>query len=158
MSGRKLFAIVGCSKMKATPEPFDPWIPARELYISDLFKKRVAHVESRSIPWFVVSAKSGLVTPGTPLRPYDETLSEKDPIDVAAWHLSVASRLIDELYYSWEIKDFKSIEVEIHAGSRYSQPLDKILEMFGAKVTKPVAGMGIGEQLAYYSGNVSTQK
>ncbi len=155
MSSRKLFAIVGCSKIKAEVKRIgqhgDAWIEAQDLYTSDLFKKRRAHVESRGLVWFIASAKSGLVTPTTPLRPYDRTMEDLAPIDVAAWHVTVVNQLIDSLYYDHNIRDFKEVAIELHAGSRYIEPLDKILEMFGAEVIKPVAGMGIGQQLAYYS-------
>ena len=56
---RKLFALVGCSKKKNTTNQFEPMIAARELYCSDLFQKRVQHVESRNLPWFIISAKNG---------------------------------------------------------------------------------------------------
>jgi len=159
MISRKLFAIIGCSKTKAEVKRIgqfgEAWIEAQDLYNSDLFKKRRAHVESRGLVWFIASAKSGLVTPTTPLRPYDRTMGDLAPIDVAAWHVTVVNQLIDSLYYDHNIRDFKEVAIELHAGSKYIEPLDKILEMFGAEIIKPVAGMGIGQQLAYYSGAVS---
>ena len=159
MSSRKLFAIVGCSKIKGEVKRIgqhgDAWIEAQDLYTSDLFKKRRAHVESRGLVWFISSAKSGLVTPTTPLRPYNRTMDDLAPIDVAAWHVTTVNQLIDALYYDHNIRDLKEVAIELHAGSRYIEPLDKILEMFGAEVIKPVAGMGIGQQLAYYLEAVS---
>ncbi len=156
MSQRKLFAIVGCSKIKAEVKKLDQfgdaWIEAQDLYTSDLFKKRRSHVESRGLVWFIASAKSGLVNPTTPLRPYEKTIDDLAPIDVAGWHVTVVNQLIDALYYDHDIRDLKEVAIELHAGAKYIEPLDKILEMFGAQVIKPVAGMGIGQQLAYYSG------
>ena len=151
---RKLFALVGCSKKKNTTNQFEPMIAARELYCSDLFHKRVQHVESRNLPWFIISAKSGCINPRTPLRVYDHTMLDKEQIDVAAWHVGAAGQFINELYYDWDIRDLRTVAVEIHAGKGYCEPLAEILKLVGVEVILPVKGLGIGEQLAYYSKEV----
>jgi hypothetical protein len=148
-------ALIGCAKKKRTLNPFEPMILARELYCSDLFKKRVEHVESRSLPGYILSAKSGCVAPSTPMRIYDHTMSDKiDQIDVSAWHVGVVNQLIDLLYYEQNIRDLRTVSVEIHAGRSYCDPLKSILELVGFEVFTPVAGLGIGEQLGYYSKTV----
>ena len=155
MSERKLFAIIGCSKEKANIKRLnkhgDDWIAAQDLYVSDLFRKRKAHVESRNIPWFIASAGSGLVAPITPMRTYDKTIADMDAIDRAAWYVGVASELIDRLYYDHDIRDLRHVAIELHAGADYCEPLDKILELLGVEVIRPTKGLGIGQQLAYYS-------
>ena len=152
MLNRKIIALIGCSKKKTTENPFEPMIPARELYCSDLFRKRVDHVESRNLPWYIISAKSGCVSPGTPMRVYDHTMTDKtDQIDVQAWHVGVVNQLIDELYYDLGIRDLRTVLIEIHAGRAYCEPLKSILELIGIEVCTPVFGMGIGEQLGHYS-------
>lgn len=151
---RKLFALVGCSKKKNSANPFEPLTPARDLYCSDLFHKRVRHIESRNLPWFIVSAKSGCINPCTPLRVYDHTMLDKDQIDVSAWHVVAASQLIDLLYFDWDIRDLRKVAVEFHAGNGYCEPLASILKLLGVEVVFPVKGLGIGEQLAYYSKEV----
>jgi hypothetical protein len=119
--------------------------------VSDLFKKRVAHVEGRGLLWFILSAKSGCITPITPLRPYDIKMGDKAPIDVAAWHVGAASQFVDLLYHDWDIRDLKEVEVELHAGANYSKPLADILVLLGIRVILPVQGMGIGQLLNYYN-------
>ena len=155
MSERKLFAVIGCSKEKAKLKRLntygDDWIEAKDLYVSDLFKKRMAHVEARKIPWFIASAGSGLVAPTTPMRTYDKTIADMEAIDRSAWYVGVASELIDRLYYDHDIRDLRDVAIELHAGADYCEPLDKILELLGAEVIRPVKGLGIGQQLAYYS-------
>ena len=49
-------ALVGCVKGKRTAET-----EAQDLYTSDLFKKRRAHVNRRGLEWFILSAQHGLV-------------------------------------------------------------------------------------------------
>lgn len=149
---KKLFALVGCSKKKRnTQNSFLDFVPAREVYTSDLFTKRVQHVEARNLPWLILSARCGCITPTTPIRLYDHTMLDKEQIDVAAWHVVAVSQFIDHLYYVWDIRDLRTVAVEIHAGKGYRDPLASILKLCGVTVYAPVEGLGIGQQLAYYS-------
>lgn len=59
--------------------------------------------------------------------------------------------LLDNLYYNHGQPPLKSVTFEIHAGKRYSQPLEQLLNVLGVRVVRPVKGLGIGEQLAYYN-------
>lgn len=142
-------ALIGCSKSKATCGP-SGFIPARELYDSDLFRKRVAHVESRGLPWYVLSAKCGLLKPSTPIRPYNQVITDLSCLEVAEWHLGVANMLMTELFYEFGEPKLSSVKIELHAGSKYCEPLGTILKLFGVSVVKPVEHRGIGQQLAFY--------
>jgi hypothetical protein len=56
--------LVSCvSKKRCTPAP------AREFYTSDWFLKARDYVERDGSPWFILSAKYGLVSPSQILRP-----------------------------------------------------------------------------------------
>ena len=142
-------ALVGCSKTKAVGHP-SGYAAARDLYVSDLFSKRVDHVESRGLPWYILSAKCGLLKPSVQVRAYDKTISDLSGIEVAEWHLGVANQLMSELWYEFDAPKLSSVTVELHAGAKYCEPLGAILQMFGVKVVKPVASRGIGQQLAFY--------
>ena len=51
-------ALVACVKTKAeTPRP------ARDLYVSDLFRKASAYAEKTADAWYILSAKYGHVRP-----------------------------------------------------------------------------------------------
>jgi hypothetical protein len=65
--------LVACSRLKA-----DRPLPARELYVSPLFRAARAYAERRygSECWLILSAKHGLVDPETVLAPYDVTLRQ----------------------------------------------------------------------------------
>lgn len=141
-------ALVGCSKQKNTPE--HGYLPARDLYASDLFRKRVSHVESRGLPWFILSAKGGLLSPSVPVRTYDCTMSDLTEIEVAEWHLGVANQLMTALFYDFHCQSLSRVRIELHAGQKYCEPLATFLKTFGIQVSTPLAGLGIGEQLAYY--------
>lgn len=67
--------------------------PARELYVSPLFRLSVAYVERRCREWHILSAKHGLVHPNRILEPYDLTLAEMPVKERAAWTLRVHGEL-----------------------------------------------------------------
>lgn len=146
-----VFALVGCSKQKQTSNDPMEFFPAGELYQSQLFRARVDHVTRRGIPYFILSAKAGLIRPETRIRTYDKTLRDCEQIDFAAWHVGTALNLIDELYHEYNIRDLRTVRIEIHAGEQYAEPLATILHKAGLFVGRPLQGVGIGKQLRYYA-------
>lgn len=66
-----IVALVGCSGPKLA-EP----APARDLYVSDLFRKARAYAERHADAWAVLSAKHGVVLSDQVIAPYD--LSVRD--------------------------------------------------------------------------------
>lgn len=143
-------AFVGCSKTKRLKMPHGGYCPARDLYVSDLFVKRVAHVERRGLPWYIISAKSRLLKPTVSVRNYNRVMDELSGIEIAEWHLGVANQLMTELWCEFNAPKLSDVTVELHAGAKYCEPLGAILSMFGVTITKPVASLGIGGQLAFY--------
>ena len=143
-------AFVGCSKTKTCTSP-SGYTAARDLYTSDLFRKRVEYVERKGMPWYILSAKSGLISPTVALRNYNETLADLSCTEIAEWHLDVANSLMTELIYEFKGPKLSDVTIEFHAGSRYCEPLGSILKIFGVNIRKPVANLGIGKQLAFYS-------
>ena len=49
-------------------------VPAKDLYISPWFRKARACVEALGCPWYILSAKYGLVDPNETIEPYEKTL------------------------------------------------------------------------------------
>jgi hypothetical protein len=144
-------ALIGCSKRK-NEVGSSGFIKARDLYAGELFKKRVALVESKNIPWYILSAKSGLLKPFVPVRTYDYTFAQMTELERAEWHVGVANQLFSELFYTFGDPKLSTVTIEFHCGSDYCEPLATILGLFGVKSEKPVAGLGIGQQLKFYSG------
>ena len=67
-------ALIGCSKTK-----LDVAAPARDLYISPLFRLSRAWAEKHADRWYILSAQHGLVSPDAVLVPYDARMpSTKD--------------------------------------------------------------------------------
>ena len=151
--------LIGCSKTKKAVD-FDPRTGGRvipeQLYGSQLFSKRVDYAKARGIRWAVLSARYGVWFPHIGLKAYDQTFSDMIPAEIAAWHVGVAQRLMEELWEQYNLGQSvnpikpSELTVEIHAGADYCHPLTEILKAVGIAVELPLAGLGIGEQLAWY--------
>jgi cytoplasmic iron level regulating protein YaaA (DUF328/UPF0246 family) len=114
---------------------------ARDLYISDWFVKARNYVESTGSPWFILSAKYGVVTPNEQIKTYNLTLNKMNVRDRRAWAERVRLRL-DDLLPPVE-------RIVVLAGRRYRELLMEYLLTRAGKVCVPMRGMSIGRQLHY---------
>ena len=115
--------------------------PARDLYTSSWFQKARSHADSTGQPWFVLSAKYGLVHPDEVILPYDLTLNTMPVADRRQW----ASRVLAQL--APHLDDAGS--VVFLAGQRYREFLAPSLRSRGLVVSVPMEGLRIGEQLRW---------
>ncbi len=113
-------------------------LPARDLYCSDWFVKARAYVEAQSCPWFILSAKHGLVQPDQVIAPYNETLNEMPNSERRAW----AARVADDLRHVLHPGD----EVNLLAGQTYREHLAPMIRDMGCPTNVPMEGLGIGQQ------------
>ena len=133
--------LIGCVKSK-----HDHTSAAKDLYNSPLWCCRRDYAERSGIPWFILSAKHGLLAPETEIKPYDVALSDLSASKCRAWSQCV----LEELR-----KEFPSLQrtvIDIHAGKRYVEyGLEKGLSDAGAIVLRPLARVvGIGPQCKWY--------
>ena len=115
--------------------------PARELYRSTWFVLARKLIERDGAPWYILSAKHGLVHPESVIAPYDQSLNAMRVADRREW----AARLkfqMDESLPSAE-------EVTVFAGQRYREYLEDYLRHRFDSVTVPMRGLGIGKQLSW---------
>jgi hypothetical protein len=134
---------IGCVKSKLQGRH-----RARDLYTSPLFRGRVAHAESAATPWWVLSAKYGLVAPDDLIEDYDVTLDDANVAIRTAW----AGRVLEAI--DERIGSIAGKRIEIHAGDQYrDRSLMRGLEDRGATVSVPLLGLGFGQQLAWYAGD-----
>lgn len=132
--------LVGCVKSKKL-EP----APARELYISHLFRGRRAYVERTCDRWFILSARHGLVEPDQVLAPYDEALKDAPVRRRRQWSQDVLTELQARL------GDLGVHEFELHAGAVYrDHGLEEGLRRAEARVDVPARGLSMGPQLRFY--------
>ena len=159
--------LIGCAKTKqknlfSEPVKAKPGVlvTPETLYGGALFSKRVAYAKDRDLPWYVLSAKYGVWHPRSLMKPYDLSFDEMNKEDRVVWHSSVCHRLAEELWEPFHQKIVdgpiapSDVVFEFHAGSDYCQPLAQMLELLGFGVELPLAGLGIGEQLAWYQKGV----
>lgn len=132
---KKIYLVSCVRKKKAHPAP------AKELYISDWFKKAKEYVETISDSWYILSAKYGLLKPGRMIRPYDKILKEMSVNERRHWACQVLTDLE-------KISDFGDTVV-ILAGKKYREFLLKPLKSYGFKAEIPFEGLGIGQQKSW---------
>ena len=63
----------------------DKKTPAKDLYVSDWFRKARTYVELSGHPWFILSAEYGLLDPGEVIEPYERTLNKMPIRERRAW-------------------------------------------------------------------------
>lgn len=125
---------VGCASQKLRRPA-----PARELYVSSLFKKASAYAQATCDRWYVLSAKHGLVHPDTVLEPYDMKLGTISGPPIQHWAKVVRNQLKDELA---GLEDFRLVAL---CGGQYRTALDGGTWEYET----PMEGLGIGQQLAW---------
>lgn len=139
MTAPKLI-LVGCVKGKRTGT-----FPAKDLYVSALFSGRRRYAETQDCPWFILSAKFGLVGPGELVSTYDATLRRISARERRAWSDGVLREI------GIRYPTLRGWEIEIHAGKEYyGFGLEAGLERAGARVQIPTEHLGLGQQLAWY--------
>jgi hypothetical protein len=132
--------LVGCSRTKASGPR-----PAAELFLGSGFSKARDYARAAGGPWYVLSAKYGLLHPDDVVAPYDVYLGDRPEGYRSAWGEWVVAQLADR-------HDLRSAVVEVHAGRAYVDPLGVRLTGLEATLTEPLAGLRQGERLAWYGG------
>jgi uncharacterized HhH-GPD family protein len=138
--------LLGCVSTKAQYPA-----PAKDIYVSDLWRKRRAYAESTGEPWLILSAEYGLVDPDQVIEPYDRSLKDESPKYRSRWAHEVSVQVIERC------RHLGVESVEVHAGASYLESgLIAALNRAGIKVIWPLRGRRIGEQLEWYSTRGST--
>lgn len=114
---------------------------ARDLYVSDWFRKARRFAEASGFRWFILSAEHGLIDPDQVIAPYERTLNAMGVADRRAWSERVAAQLAEA------VPDLS--RVVFLAGARYREFLAQDLAIRGLEVSVPMEGLRIGEQLSW---------
>jgi hypothetical protein len=105
--------------------------PAGDLFSSAGFARAREHAERLGYPWFVLSAKHGLLEPGDVVGPFDLQFGDQPVGYRTAWGEWVAAQLADRLR-------LQDVVVEVHGGVDFAQPLRKPLARRGAALELPL--------------------
>ena len=117
---------------------------ARELYTSPWFRKAREYVERTGQPWFLLSARHGLLEPEAMVRPYDRSLEAMPQAERRRW----ADRVLGQLAARVAAGD----TLVVLAGQLYREFIEPEMRDRGVAVEVPLEGMRIGEQLAWFDG------
>jgi hypothetical protein len=121
-------------------------LPAKDLYLSPLFKGRRRFVEISCDEWWILSALHGLVNPDRRLEPYDVALMNSSRLEKQRWSKDVLASI------DVEVQAHKGDKFELHAGADYRRfGLEDGLRERGFFIENPTRGLRSGEQLAFYS-------
>ncbi len=115
---------------------------AKNLYTSEWFRRARAYVEASGAPWFILSAKYGLVSPEEMLEPYEETLNTMSTGKRREWAARVQRQMDHRLP--------RADRIVVLAGQRYREFLMEYLRRRAATVEVPLEGLRIGEQLHWF--------
>lgn len=135
----RTFYLIACAARKAdTPQP------AAKLYRSPLFAKALAYARRRAPDndIFILSALHGVLPLDEVVAPYDVTLGAYSCTGLRTWAAKVARQLIRRAR-------MQPSHFVFLAGSRYRKGPAAWLEQWGHTTEAPLAGLGIGKQLAF---------
>lgn len=102
--------LVGCASQKLRRPA-----PARELYVSQLFKKASTYAEETCDRWYILSAKHGLVHADDVREPYDVKLgtNARTSPPIHQWSVTVREQLTAEL------AGVENLKLVVLAGEQY---------------------------------------
>jgi hypothetical protein len=134
----KKIALISCTKKKQAYE-----CTAEEMYMpSSLYKKARQYILRQNYTsWYILSALHGLLKPHQVISPYNQTLNTMSAAEIREWSKRVAAQIIA----------LNPSEVDFYAGDNYRKELIPILEGAGIICNVPLRGLGIGEQLSFYT-------
>jgi hypothetical protein len=131
--------LVSCVKKKRSVPAF-----AKDLYISPLFVAERRYAEARAAPWYILSAKYGLVGPEEWIEPYALYLPDTTATYRSAWGKHVVDRLVDLT------GPLDGVIVEIHARRTYLDAVSGPLRTSGGRIVAPLSGLPFGARLSWY--------
>jgi len=137
--------LIGCVKTKQASAA-----PAAELYVSPLFEGRREYARRTGMPWYVLSAKHGLLSPDDIIGPYDVYLGAQSRGYQQAWGEFAAAQLDEHQ------PGLRGQTVEIHAGSAYVEAVRGPLTRRGIMISVPLDSLELGRQLSWYRSRVRT--
>ena len=125
--------MTGVTLIQCTDTKRDEPAPAWHLYEpSNYFTCQRRWALARGQPWYILSAKHGLVHPGRPLRPYDAYGLSAEQAETIATTLA----------------DRGVTAVHLNAGRAYTDALVPALERAGMTVFQPFEGLRIGSRMS----------
>lgn len=144
--GKKTIYLVSCVKTKRKGK-----YQAQDLYSGNWFTKAKAYVESKNCPWFILSAKFGLLKPTKVIEPYEKTLLKMSVKERKQWAKKVKKQLKSKV-------SPKTRRVVVLAGSKYREFLMDYLEERFDSIRIPLERITFGNQLKWFDRKLGKKK
>jgi hypothetical protein len=106
---------------------------AGRLFRSSGFARAREHAVHSRLPWFVLSAKHGLLDPDDVISPFGTQIDDQPAGYRSAWGEWVVAQLADRVRLD-------GVVVEVHGGVDFAQPLRQPLARAGATLEIPLPG------------------
>lgn len=134
--------LLGCGKNKSI-ERGGGWVPIVDLYNGNHYRARLEYARALGGPHWILSAFHGLRRPDFEASWYDRTATEVNACGEwrRAWNGATASGVIQG--------SKPGDTIIVLAGAEYVKHWRGRVEEAGRLVKTPLAGMGIGQQLAW---------
>lgn len=154
-------AVVGCGARKR-----DGTHPARDLYTGPLFTAARADVEARGVPWLILSALYGLVSPDKEIATYDRRISETKREEACVGCGARACLTargwcyrrgfiggLDARLRQVMARHGRPLTVEVHAGAEYVDVLlaTLVVQEQHIRLTEPCRGLSVGRRIGWYA-------
>jgi len=120
--------LIGCVRTKRAIA-----CAAAELFASPLFDGRRRYAVASGLPWYILSAKFGLLAPEDVIGPYDVYLGEQSLAYRKAWGEFVTAQL------GQRQSVLRGRTIEVHTGIAYAEPLRAPLAAQRATLITPLA-------------------
>lgn len=134
----KKITLVGCCR-----EKLSGIAQARNLYRSQLFQKSALWADRKADPWFVLSAKYGLIKPDNSLAAYDVSMRDLTQDERRDWALSVVRQLENVALFM----GVERFSITLLAGKDYAAFAPLVHDW--CVVEQPMEGMQIGQRLQW---------
>lgn len=131
---------VACAKTKRVGTH-----PARDIYVSPLFRKAFTFAITNCEQVFILSAKYGLLLPSKEILSYDQSLTTMNRNERALWSATVALKI-------HEVASKKD-GLFFYCGRLYRDELMSTLSP-SYRCYAPLAGLSIGKQLSWYKNSI----
>ena len=115
---------------------------AKDMYISDLFKKSLAYSLKNYDKTYILSAKYGLLELNDIIEPYELTLNNQSVLFKKKWSYKVFLKIKEK-------QDLKNDTFYFCCGKNYRQYLK---QKINHKI--PIEGLSFGNQLKFYKKNI----
>ncbi|MGY3235640.1 hypothetical protein ACVMAJ_002530 [Bradyrhizobium sp. USDA 4448] len=130
----RFFALISCSKSKGGHRDI-----ARDMYVSPLYRKSVQLAELWGVPFYILSAKYGLLHPDELIEPYEQTLKTATKKEKQDW-----AQRVDR-----QLRELPRKQFIVLAGDDYFAPLVEAGSSEPLNYFAPMRSLSLGTRLSF---------